>query len=273
MKYEPTLPERNDNVSPQHPIREFLTLLLGVIGLLALTFWILGFFVDLAVDSISPEEEAYLFADIDLGNAFGETETSEEQEQLQQLIDALGQCHNLPFPLTIHLIESEDINAMALPGGDIVVFSGLLHNLSSANGLTFVLGHELGHFTNRDHLRGLGRGIVMAALVTYFIGSNSDVSQMLTSTLTFGQAKYSQSRESEADKTGLEILHCYYEHVGGATELFEALQQEEGESHSSVLHYFDSHPELQKRIDAIHRLTQEKGYDVKPTKPFPDSSI
>ena len=266
MKYQPSLPEHNDNISHQHPVREFALLMLGVIGFILASFWILGFFVDLAVDSISPKDEAELFAEIDIDWEFGERSSPEKQIVVQQLIDELRPCHNIPFATPVTVIESKDMNALALPGGRIVVFSGLLDSIQSNNGLAFVLAHELGHFKNRDHLRSIGRGIVLAALSTLLTGANSSISQMLTSTLTLGQAKYSQGRESKADETALDILNCHYGHVGGATELFEALQELEGTWNFDMLHYFDTHPELQNRINAIHDLNKERDYQVGKTQ-------
>jgi Zn-dependent protease with chaperone function len=61
----------------------------------------------------------------------------------------------------IHIIPDPRINAMALPGGNIVVFSALIKETGSENELAFVLAHELGHFANRDHLRGLGRRLLL----------------------------------------------------------------------------------------------------------------
>ena len=272
MKYQPSLPEHNDNVSHQHPVREFALLMLGVIGFILLSFWILGFFVDLAVDSISPKDEAELFAEIDVAWDFGEKSSIQKQTRVQQILDALRLCHDIPFATPVTVVESKDINAMALPGGRIVVFSGLLDSIKSSNGLAFVLAHELGHFKNRDHLRSIGRGIVLAALSTLLTGANSNISQMLTSTMTLGQAKYSQSRESKADETALQILNCHYGHVGGATELFEALQEQEGSWNFGMLHYFDTHPELQNRINAIHHLSKERDYQVGKTQSLDNSA-
>ncbi|GJL54917.1 MAG: hypothetical protein NPIRA02_20490 [Nitrospirales bacterium] len=271
MKYQSSLPEHNDNVSHQHPVREFALLMLGVIGFILLSFWILGFFVDLAVDSISPKDEAELFAEIDIDWDFGEKSSIQKQTRVQQILDALRLCHDIPFATPVTVVESKDINAMALPGGRIVVFSGLLDSIKSSNGLAFVLAHELGHFKNRDHLRSIGRGIVLAALSTLLTGANSSISQMLTSTMTLGQAKYSQSRESKADETALQILNCHYGHVGGATELFEALQEQEGAWNFGMLHYFDTHPELQNRINAIYHLSKERDYQVGKTQSLDNS--
>ncbi len=265
MKYQPSLPERNDNVSHQQPVREFIILLLGVIGLVVLSFWILGLFVDQAIEYISPEDETQLFAKIDLKWEFEEMASPEQHAAVQEIIDNVRSCHDLPFTPKVTVVNSQDINAMALPGGSIIVFSGLLNSLQSENGLTFVLAHELGHFKNRDHLRSIGRGLVLAALSTLLTGANSSISQMLASTMTLGVAKYSQGRESKADETALQILNCHYGHVGGATELFEVLKTQQGSWDFGMLHYFDSHPELKKRIEAIHEMGKKQDYQTRET--------
>ena len=190
----------------------------------------------------------------------------EEQAKLQGLVDAFKPCLSLPYPITVSLVESEVVNAMAVPGGKMVVFSGLLDSVSSTNGLMFILAHELGHFKNRDHLRLMGRGIVLSILAMLAFGGDAGISDILASTINLRTAKYSQSRESQADHTALHALQCHFGHVGGATELFKTLQAQEGKFDFELLHYFSSHPELQQRIDDLHQLAQELGYSAKGTK-------
>lgn len=266
MKYQPSLPEHNDNVSHQHPVREFFVLITGVLVLVIIGYWVLGLFVDVAVDYLSPEQEAQLFAKIDINWDWGEESTPEEQAKLQGLIDSLKPCLSLPYPITVHLVKSDMVNAMAVPGGKMVVFSGLLESVSSTNGLMFILAHELGHFKNRDHLRLMGRGIVLSILAMLTFGGDSGFSDILASTINLRTAKYSQSRESQADHTALHALQCHFGHVGGATELFETLQNQEEAFDFEMLHYFSSHPELQQRIDDLHRLSQELGLSDMKTK-------
>ena len=269
MKYQPSLPQHNDNVSHNRPVRELLILLSGVLIIVLILYGILGIFVDVVVDHISPEQEAQLFANLDFDWEWGEEGDPEKQAYLQNLIDGLTPCLRLPYPITIRLVKSKLVNAMAVPGGNIVVFSGLLDALSSANGLTFILGHELGHFKNRDHLRLMGRGLFLTILATLVLGGNSDLTHLLTSTINLPTAKYSQSRERQADETALHALQCHFGHVGGATELFKALQNQESSFDWEFIHYFSSHPELQERIDDLHHLSQEHGYNSDLTQPFP----
>jgi Zn-dependent protease with chaperone function len=266
VNYQPSLPEHNDNVSHQHPAREFFVLITGVLFFVFIGYWALGLFVDVAVDYLSSEQEAKLFSKVDINWDFGEELMPEEQAKLQNLVDAFKPCLSLPYPITVSLVKSEAINAMAVPGGKMVVFSGLLDSLSSTNGLMFILAHELGHFKNRDHLRLMGRGIVLSILAMLAFGGDSGFSDILASTINLRTAKYSQSRESQADHTALQALHCHFGHVGGATELFETLKSQEEGFDFEMLHYFSSHPELQQRIDDLHHLAQELGFPVQETK-------
>jgi len=265
VNYQPSLPEHNDNVSHQHPVREFFVLITGVLVFVLIGYWALGLFVDVALDYLPPEQEAKLFSKVDINWDFGEESMPEEQAKLQGLVDAFRPCLSLPYPITVSLVKSEVVNAMAIPGGKMVVFSGLLDSLSSKNGLMFILAHELGHFKNRDHLRLMGRGIVLSILAMLAFGGDSGFSDILASTINLRTAKYSQTRESQADHTALQALQCHFGHVGGATELFETLQSQDEESDFEMLHYFSTHPELQQRIEDLKQLAQELGFPVQET--------
>ena len=268
MNYQPSLPEHNDNVSHQRPVREFFILITGVLAFVFIGYWALGLVVDVAVDHLSSEQEGQLFSEFDIDWGFGEESMPEEQAKLQNLVNAFKPCLSLPYPITVSLVKSEMVNAMAVPGGKMVVFSGLLDALSSTNGLMFILAHELGHFKNRDHLRLMGRGIVLSILAMLAFGGDSGISDILASTINLRTAKYSQTRESQADKTALEALQCHFGHVGGATELFETLKAQEKGIDLELLHYFDTHPELQQRIDDLHRLSEELNYPLDRVNPL-----
>ncbi|MCI5137077.1 MAG: hypothetical protein D3922_01385 [Candidatus Electrothrix sp. AR1] len=138
--------------------------------------------------------------------------------ELQRLVDELGRCNEVGYPLQVNMAPSKDANAFAFPGGRIIVLEGLLETIRSENGLSFVLAHEMAHFKHRDHLRGMGRGLVFTALSALLTGAGSDITQLIAPALGIGQARYSQEREALADKLALETLNCFYGHVGGATD-------------------------------------------------------
>ena len=112
----------------------------------------------------------------------------------------------------------------------------------------------------------MGRGIILSILAMLAFGGDSGVSDILASTINLRTAKYSQTRESQADRTALHALQCHFGHVGGATELFESLQSQEEGSDFGFAHYFSSHPELQQRIEDLQLLSQKLGFTIQKTK-------
>ncbi len=266
--YRPGLPEHNDNVSHESPVKEFLSLLLGVLLLLSLAYWALGLAIDKAVDYLPYEDEAKLFEKlpVEWGAVIG-GDIQATNPRLQSLVDALRQCSELPVPISVSTLGSESPNAVALPGSQMLVFDGLFDYVQSENGLAFVLAHELGHFINRDHLKGIGRGIVLLSLSSVLTGPSSSLSRLLTPSIQLNTARFSQKRESEADQTALEILKCHYGHIDGAAEFFEALKISDlGDS--SVNHYFASHPEFDTRIKHIDQWKRENAVPSGTTVPW-----
>jgi beta-barrel assembly-enhancing protease len=269
MEYKPALPEHNDNITHEHPAREFVLLSCGISLFLLGVFWVLGLCVDLAVESISPEMEAAIFASVNAPGPEFVDSSDLRQSKLQSMVDVLRECGGITCPLKVTLIDSADANALAFPGGRIFVLNGLLDTVASENGLSFVLAHELAHFKNRDHLRGLGRGIVLTAVAALLTGAGSDATQLLAPSANFTQAQYSQDREELADKQALRTLACYYGHAGGATEFFEAMKERDVTILPGVGHYFSTHPEAVARIDNLHRLAQEQQLAVEAVLPLP----
>ncbi len=270
MEYKPSLPEHNDNISHDQPVREFILLSFGITIFLVVSFWALGLCVDLAVDYISPEMEAKIFSSVGASDLELVDDSDPRQVELQRMVDALRECIDLAYPVNVQLIDSSVANALAFPGGRILVFEGLVDKVISENGLSFVLAHELAHFINRDHLRGMGRGIVFTAVSALITGAGSDFTRLLAPTVGLGQAQYSQKRETLADQQALQILGCYYGHVGGATEFFEAMKPEDKNNGKALGHYFSSHPEAVQRINNLHRLAAELNLVVEEVLALPE---
>ena len=94
MQYRPALPEQNDNVSHNHPLREFVTLLTGVVGCLLAVFWLSGFLIDWAAGYISPEMETVIFSPVRTSGAavFSGRSHDPRQTELQRLVNSLSPC-------------------------------------------------------------------------------------------------------------------------------------------------------------------------------------
>lgn len=263
MKYQPSLPAHNDNVSQQHPLKDFAVILGWLLAAAAIGFWLLGMAVDAVVDHLSDETEARLNRMLPAHTATAAPGTVKQQAQLQAMVDGMRACAGLRLPANVSVSKSAVPNAAVLPGGHIIVFTGLFDHVQSENGLAFVLAHELAHIAQRDHLRAVGRGIVVFGVAALVTGSDSGLTALLAPVNGLGQAKYSRAREAAADSAALRILNCRYGHAGGATELFEAIKDQDG-SLFGLSHYAASHPAMQTRIDALERAIGDGGLKVAP---------
>jgi predicted Zn-dependent protease len=258
VKFTPKHIDENLNVSKTHPLAE-LAWLVGGMLLLALVFYlVLGVTADLAVAKIPIKTEVWL------GELFVDSFEANENEPLrrrvQTLLDYLpadSPLHNYTF--TVQLVKNKEINALALPGGHIVVFSGLVEQADSENELAMVLAHELGHFAHRDHLKRLGRGLGLSVAAMLVFGKDSSVSRLVNNIFLATESHYSRHQEAEADSFGLDLLVQSYGHAGGATDFFTRVGKEAG---SHVPYLLASHPHPDDRIEALQSLIGEKGYPV-----------
>ena len=258
MKYVPRRPRTNVNVTPTSPLRDFFLMLGGLLLALITVYIFLGFLVDFITPFISVETEKKLsgfFAWVD----YEEAPLPQEQVVLQEIVDNIQhKCVDLPYSLKVDVADDEMINALALPGGRIVVFSGLLEEAQSENELAFVLSHEMGHFNNRDHLSGLGRGLVFMVLSMGVFGPDSMIGEKIASLLAISELGFSRKHESMADDYALDTLNCYYGHVAGATGFFKHTAKIEEKNFTG--HYLSSHPLSDQRIAHLLERAEEKGF-------------
>ncbi|WP_419175928.1 M48 family metallopeptidase [Desulfosediminicola sp.] len=264
MKFTPKEIEENVNVSKTHPLVEFFWLAGGLLLVVGIVFLTLGLLTDLAVSRTSPKIENWLGTHLSF-EMKGEANPA-LQRRFDDLLTTLPEDSPLrEYEFTIDLVDSDIVNAFAIPGGKIAVYRGLVDRVESENELAMVLYHELGHFAHRDHLRGLGRGLGLAVGSALLFGNDSGAADLVAKTLLSFQANYTQDQESAADGFALEQLANHYGHVGGATVFFDRLAKENSNKTSHLKYLLASHPHPRDRIDAINNLIKENGYPVEAT--------
>ena len=123
-----------------------------------------------------------------------------------------------------------------------------------------VLGHEIGHFHGRDHLRGLGRGVVVQlSFAVAFGGTGGEALPGLVAGLA--DRGFGRRHESEADRFALALMQREYGHVAGADRFFERLPDAGDPGLDDRLaEYVSTHPLSAARIDELAAYARENGW-------------
>jgi len=258
MRFVARAPREGINVSDEHPLKEAAILTVGIATVLAGIAFLLVAFVDIVVFFVSPETEARIFADWDFAARLDPSAESEAAPELVALTRRLARhWPDAPYAFELSVIDDDGANAIALPGGTILVTRGLLDQVESENELAFVLGHELGHFRNRDHLRSLGR-VVALGLVLMAV-SGSDGGLVSGSVVDLTSRRFGRDQEAAADAFALELLFAEYGHVADATRFFE--RQDRGTiDFGRFAGYFSTHPAADDRIERLDALARARGW-------------
>ena len=175
------------------------------------------------------------------------------------------------FKIDLYFVREPTINAFALPGGKVIVQTGLIDNAKSWEEVMGVLGHELAHVTRRHHIRGVINNIGLFALLSALIG---DVSALAGTFANIGGelASLSNSRsfENEADETGWNYLVDAKINPQGLISFFETLKKEHETKLDSTLtnkvdlSFLSTHPNTQDRIDHLKEKEKKLHQSFKP---------
>jgi Zn-dependent protease with chaperone function len=258
LRYVAKKPRDGINVSDTHPLVEASTLIVGLAGIFLLIVLLLIFLVEVALYFVPVDKEARLFADWLPEDLVTVSPADERLNETQLLVDRLAEHWvDAPYDFRVEIDNSEVVNAMALPGGLIIVTEGLLDEVGSENELAFVLGHELGHFRNRDHLRALGRGIVLSLFFT--VATGSDVSGVGIKVTDIALRGFSREQEENADEFGLSVVYAEYGHVAEAWRLFQRWD-DNGRSLLDISSYLATHPKPGDRVDELRTLATRNGW-------------
>jgi len=160
-------------------------------------------------------------------------------------------------PFTIKVLDDDDVNAMALPGGFFYVNSGLILAVDDEAELAAVMSHEIAHVALRHWSRTQTRAQIanLATIPLIFVGGGIGYAarQMagLGGLLTF--SKFSRNFEAEADYFGLEYMYKAGYDPNAFVTVFEKLQALEKKKPGTLSKAFASHPQPPDRIQSSQR--------------------
>lgn len=262
MKYVPKAPAPdNVNVGKEHPLVEAGTLVVGLALALVVMIVALFLLVDVVLYFVPADSEARLFDGWVPGDLVTVSEDDPRLERVAGLTTQLAALWpDASYQFRVEIDVNATPNALAFPGGLIIVTTGLLDRIESENELAFVLGHEIGHFRNRDHIRSLGRGAMLSLLFTALSQGNGGA--MLGSTVAgVTLNSFGRRQESAADDFGLGLVQKRYGHVADAWGFFADLDSGTNE-HDRIAGYLGTHPSPYNRIERMHVIAAENGWPV-----------
>lgn len=158
------------------------------------------------------------------------------------------------YRITIHVVNSPEVNAFAYPGGQVVVYTGFLADAESPEEVAGVLAHELSHVRFRHGLENLGNRLGIATLFSVVLGISNDsaLGRLAPDLLALS---YSRGQEEQADREGVELLHRAKIPVRGLVSFFARLAAKESRL-ERALSFASTHPSSDERAAYLRSLTE-----------------
>jgi predicted Zn-dependent protease len=175
------------------------------------------------------------------------------------------------IPFTIKVIDSDEVNAFALPGGFFFVNKGLILAADNESELAGVMAHEIAHVAARHAMENQGKGAAlqygMLAGIIFGGPIASTVLQNGGGILgALSMLKFSRGAEEEADKLGVQYLYAAGYDPQGMSTMFEKLASQNKKKPGTLAKLFSSHPQSLDRRDAslalVARFPEKEEYVI-----------
>ena len=181
-------------------------------------------------------------------------------------------------PFTIKVIDSDEVNAFALPGGFFYVNSGLILRAQEESELAGVMAHEISHVTARHGTKNATKGELMqlATIPLILLGPGGwagyGIYQGLNLAIPITYLKFSRDAEREADFLGLQYMYKAGYDPNSYVTFFERIQADEKRRPGTIPKVFSTHPPTPERIEAaqkeIARILPAKSEYIVTTSEF-----
>lgn len=179
-----------------------------------------------------------------------------------RLVDALKPKDRGPWDYRFHVIDSKEINAFAVPGGNMFMFTGLLDRIKSDDELAAVTGHEMTHVRKQHWAKAVSSRMKTELGLEVILGlahAGSGWRQLAGGVDTLYSLRFSRKEEDEADAGGLQNMVQAHFDPQGMLDLFHTLQTASG-NRGEPPAFLSDHPltkdrikNTQNRINKLHR--------------------
>jgi Zn-dependent protease with chaperone function len=174
------------------------------------------------------------------------------QAAMAKLIGRLETQAGLPIALDAKVVRRGEANAIALPGGHIYVFEGLVDKAENPHELAGVIAHEIGHVANRDGTRSILQAAGLSFLFGMLLGDFVGGGAVVLGARAVLQSSYSREVESAADRFGVDLMA---RSGGDPRALGAVLTRISGNNHPGMDILAD-HPDTRSRVRIIDELSK-----------------
>jgi hypothetical protein len=175
------------------------------------------------------------------------------------------------IPFTIKVIDSDEVNAFALPGGFFYVNRGLILAADNEAELAGVMAHEIAHVAARHAMENQGKGSMLQyGLLAGIIFTGGIGGAVLQNTAGLAQMlaffKFSRGAEGEADRLGVQYLYASGYDPTGMSTMFEKLASQNRKKPGTLSKLFSSHPQSVDRrdesLELVARFPEKEEYVI-----------
>lgn len=171
---------------------------------------------------------------------------------VDDLVQRLVRNSDARVPFTVKVIDSDEINAFALPGGYLYVNTGLIHQAETEAELAGILAHEIAHVTARHMTKQMTKKRLLQwfTLPLLFVGGpvGFGIQQALGLAVPLTFLKFERGAETEADFLGLQYTYRAGYDPTALIDILERLKEIEGQKEGGLAKIFASHPMTRDRI-------------------------
>ncbi len=167
------------------------------------------------------------------------------EEMTRRLVEQISKN---PYKFEVSVVKSDVVNAFALPGGYVVVFTGLMKKAESGEEVAGVLGHELNHVLQRHGLERIVKQLGLVAVVSIVLGDQQGlVGLMKQLSVELLSLKFGRAQETEADLTGLQLLIRAKIDPSGMITFFQRLSEKD----EGRVEWLSTHPMSAGRAERL----------------------
>lgn len=158
------------------------------------------------------------------------------------------------------VVDSDVMNAYALPNGTIVIYTGILKEMKSYDELVGLIGHEVAHVNNRHSIKMLCRNLSGYLFVSTILGDVNGIMAVIGDNVnTLQSLSFSREFEKEADEDGFDIVTQNNVNPKGMITLFHRLEKEDN---IKIPEFLNTHPITKNRIQNLSKLIDSKTHVI-----------